>query len=351
MDRCVTFLRLFVSSFSFLLILHFASADAFGAGLCCQLAGGVEENVNGAYAPGAHELTAVLEWSFSDMDKLMQGTRETSASDVAAQGRYMTIPTHMEMTRYTLSLAYGITPRLKVIASIPYVRNTMDMDMVMTDGMGMQMLEPMSMEPVSGLGDVTLTALYRVYTNRRIRPNAALTLGFGVKTPTGSYTKKDPAEGTPTGFVHAHMQPGTGSWDPIVSLAYTRLMNPWLLGADVNYQVATRNDEGYKFGDTFTSDLSAKYGVLPFLNLTGQLTYLHSGRATDDMGRYTNLTSVFDDPANTGEDSLWAAPGFEFVPLYNAGLTFKAQLPLWQRVNGTQLVSTYRLVTAVYYTF
>ncbi|MDA8085760.1 MAG: transporter [Nitrospiraceae bacterium] len=349
MKRRITFLRFFAFSFSIslLLVLHFFSSDALGAGLCCQLAGGVEENINGAYAPGAHDLTAALEWSFSDMDRLMEGAHKTTPSDVAAQGIYKTIPTHMEMTRYTLTLAYGVTPKLKVVASVPYVRNTMDMDMVMMDGMGMPMLQGMSMEPVSGLGDVTLMTLYRLWTNRRIRPGDALTLGIGVKTPTGSYTEK-----TSSGrFVHAHMQPGTGSWDPLVSLAYTTLKNPWLLGADFTYEVATRNSEGYKFGDTLTADLSAKYGLLPFMNLSGQLTYLHCGHATDDMGRYTNLTSVFDDPANTGEDSLWVAPGLEFVPVYNAGLTFRAQLPLWQRVNGIQLVSTSRLVTAVYYVF
>ena len=349
MEKRVSFSRFsaFLFFIFFVATLFIAPGVSYGAGLCCQLAGGVEENVNGAYAPGPHRLTAVLEWSFSDMDKLMEGTRETSATDIAGQGKYMTIPTHMEMTRYTMTLAYGITPKLKVFVTIPYVRNTMDMDMVMTDGMGMQMLEPMSMEPVSGLGDVTVMALYRIYTNRPVRPAEAVTLGLGVKTPTGSYTEKN-SSGR---FIHAHMQPGTGSWDPIASLAYTKLMNPWLLGADVTYQFATRNDEGYKFGDTLTTDLTAKYGLLPFINLTGQLTYLHSGRATDDLGRYTNLTSVFDDPANTGEDSLWASPGFELVPLNNAGLTFKAQLPLWQRVNGVQLVSSYRLVTAVYYVF
>ena len=64
--------------------------------------------------------------------------------------------------------------------------------------------------------------LYRLYEDRDIRPMNVVTIGFGIKTPTGSSTERR-ADGT---LIHAHMQPGTGSWDPLLSLIYTKVIIP-----------------------------------------------------------------------------------------------------------------------------
>lgn len=332
---------LLVLSLAFILFV-FGANGAFAAGLCCQLSSGVQENIMGVAGPGTHNLSVFLDYNFNMMDKLREGTHEKSVQDIENEGKYTSIPEKMEMTRYSLTLAYGFTPRFKMLVNVPYVHNTMDMQM--KKGM---MWMPHTMEPVSGLGDITVMGLYRLLTDRDIRPTAALTAGVGVKTPTGSYTEKN-SKGN---FIHAHMQPGTGSWDPILTLIYSKLMNPWLFQADVTYEIATRNNEGYEFGNTFTANVLAKYGLVPIMNLTGELTYLHTGRASDRDGKYTNLMSLEDDPANTGEDSLWFSPGFELVPLKNGSLNVKAQLPLWQRVNGVQLVTSYRIITGVNYSF
>jgi hypothetical protein len=223
----------------------------------------------------------------------------------------------------------------------------MDMHMYMKMGMGMAQWMDHAMDPVKGIGDITLMGVYRLYVNEEIMPTDAVSIGLGVKTPTGSYTKK-----TSTGkFVHAHMQPGTGSWDPLVSVVYTKMANPFLLQADVTYQLATRNDEGYKFGDSFTANVAGKYAVSRFFNVTGGLTYLHLNKASDRDGKYTNLQSLMDDPANTGGDSIWFSPGVQILPTRNSMVDLKVQLPLWEHVNGIQLVSSYRILLGVSYNF
>lgn len=320
---------------------------AFPAGLCCQLSSGVQESILGVASPEPRKFSLQLSYSFTLMDKLKEGTTKKSMWEVIDKGKFMTIPTRMEMTKYTLTAAYSFSPRFSAFVTIPYLRNTMDMVMVTDMGdLGMNVMKE-TMEPVQDLGDMTVMGLYRIYTNTDILPTDSITLGAGIKTPTGDSTERS-SSGR---FVHAHMQPGTGSWDPIFSLIYTKMANPFLFQTDVTYQIATRNSNGYKFGDSLAANLSGKYAVSSFFNITAGLTYLHLNRASDGEGKYTDLTSVMDTPANTGGDSIWLSPGIQVLPLKNSMIDLKVQFPIWERVNGTQLVSSYRILVGVSYSF
>jgi hypothetical protein len=319
-------------------------ADA--AGLCCQLSSGVQESLSGVATPGTGETTAQFNYSFTRMDKLKEGTTERSLDYVKAKSGYMSLPVTMDMMKYTLTAGYGFSPAFKAFVSVPYIRNTMDMTMF--SGMWMDS----TMAPVSGMGDITAMGLYRLYTDREVRPTNAITLGFGVKTPTGSFTERS----SPTKYVHAHMQPGTGSWDPFLSLIYTKMANPFLVQADVTYQYTTRNREGYEFGDSTAVNITGKYAVVKEFNVTASLTYLHVNKASDrstGTAQYAPAgnTSLMDDPANTGGNSLWFSPGLQLLPLKNSLIDLKVQLPVWERVNGIQLVSSYRILAGISYSF
>jgi hypothetical protein len=326
-------------------------ADA--SGLCCQLSSGVQESLAGVAAPGTEEISLQFNYSFTRMDRIKEGSSTRSLSEARSYTKpdgttYTSLPLSMDMTRYTLTAGYGFTPKLKTFVSVPYVRNTMDM----TSSNGALLgWTDMTMPPTSGLGDATVMALYRIYTDREIRPSNAVTVGFGVKTPTGSATKR-----TESGkFVHAHMQPGTGSWDPLFSIIDTKMMgSSFLVQADATYQLSTRNKEGYKFGDSLAVTFTGKYAVIREFNVLAGLTGLHVSKASDRNGSYydpvTN-SSLMDDPANTGGDSLWGSAGVQVLPFRNGAIDLKAQLPLWEKVNGIQLVSSYLVSIGVSYNF
>jgi hypothetical protein len=317
-----------------LCLLLTPKADA--AGLCCQMSSGVQESLSGVAAPGTEEISLQLNYSFNHMDTFMEGSASRSLDDIKANTPYSSLPVSMDMFKYTLTAGYGFTPKLKAFVSAPFVRNTMDMSRGMMMGwMGM------TMQPVSGLGDVTVMGLYRLSTDREIRPTDVITLGFGIKTPTGSSTEKRP-NGT---LVHAHMQPGTGSWDPLLSLLYTRMMGSFLLQADTTYQLTTENNEGYEFGDSLALNLTGKYAVVKEFNVLAGLTFLNVNKAKDKNGKYynpTTNTSLMDDPANTGGESLWFSPGIQILPFKNGMIDLKYQVPVWEKVNGVQMVSSYR---------
>jgi len=149
------------------------------------------------------------------------------------------------------------------------------------------------------------------------------------------------------------MQPGTGSWDPLFSVMYTKDLSPFLLQADLTYQLTTRNRDGYEFGDSFTANIAGRYALTSAFNLTGAVTYLHVNRSKDRDGKYTDLTSLMDDPDNTGGDSIWLSPGIKVRPFKSipAAIDLKAQFPVWERVNGIQLVSSYRILAGITFNF
>ncbi len=332
-----------MSLFTVLIILVLAS-PSYAAGLCCQLSSGVQESLSGVAAPASEEVSVQFTYSFTRMDKLKQGASAKSLDEASTSTSYTSLPVSMDMIKYTFTAGYGFSPRFKGFVSMPYLRNTMDM--TMSNGVGLGWMD-MTMEPISAPGDATIMGLYRMYTDREIRPNKALTAGIGVKTATGSST-----ETTSSGkYVHAHMQPGTGSWDPLFSLLYTQMVDPFLMQADMTHQFSTRNHQGYEFGDSTAVNLGATYAMVPEFNVSAGLTYLHVGRANDRDGNYTNLSSLMDDPANTGGDSLWLSPGIQAIPVKNAVVDMKVQFPVWEDVNGIQLVTRYRLVIGMAYRF
>lgn len=323
--------------------------SSFAAGLCCQLSSGVQESLSGVAAPASGDFSLQFNYSFTRMDNFREGTEERSLDYIKANyyPTYTSLPVNMDMIKYTLTAGYGFSPKVKAFISVPYIRNTMNM--TMRPGM---MWMDMTMEPVSGLGDITAMALYRLYTDREIRPTDVLTLGLGVKAPTGSFTERT----SPTKYVHAHMQPGTGSWDPLLSIIYTKMVDQFLFQADATYQSTTRNREGYEFGDSTAVNVTGKYAVIKEFNVAAGLTYLYVGKASDHSTGTTRYapaanTSLMDDPANTGGQSLWFSPGIQLFPLQNSMLDVKVQVPVWEKVNGIQLVSSYRVLLGLSYNF
>jgi hypothetical protein len=110
-----------------------------------------------------------------------------------------------------LSYAYGVTNDFTVALRLPYVRRTGIREAVEDEATGD--LEVENFGPADGIGDLTLFGQYRFFNQN----NTELAALFGVKTPTGR-TNDLTAEGE---IFDAEFQPGSGSWDPLLGLAWT----------------------------------------------------------------------------------------------------------------------------------
>jgi hypothetical protein len=319
---------------SLALVLALASGQTMALGECglsCCLAG-----ANSSGVTLAENFGLAVQYEYSDMTTIRHGTDSISPNKVIDKhwkmgGRYA-VPTNMTMEKLSLIGAVPINERWQLVGIVPYIRNNMDMRMRMP--MGMQM--DREMETISSLGDISALALYTAYTDAPVRPSKRLTVGFGVKAPTGSNDERTPS-GT---LVHAMMQPGSGSWDALFTVNYMRAWYPLVTQVGGFYHLTTEGDGGYEFGDQFGLDLLARYQVSSYINLGVELNIIHAAKDTDHDGRFSRpMMSMVDNVDNTGLTSVMLAPGIQFkIPDTRGSLELKYQKPIYQDVNGYQQV-------------
>jgi len=180
-------------------------------------------------------------------------------------------------------------------------------------------------------------------------PLKALSAGVGLKFPTGSWTESQGGN-----RVHAHMQPGTGSWDPMLKLSYVQMISSeFLLNAGATYQFTTENPLGYEFGDTLAVNADLSYNLLDPLNVSLGTEYFHSEQADDRQNNYRGKLSqrMTDYAGYTGEDSVWLRAEVELLPLDGASVGLNFSYPLYYRVGGIQQVTDYKISIGASYGF
>jgi hypothetical protein len=150
---------------------------------------------------------------------------------------------------YAISYAYGVTNDFTVALRLPYVRRTGIREAVEDEATGD--LEVENFGAADGIGDLTLFGQYRFF-NQNHTELAAL---FGLKTPTGR-TNDLTAQGE---LFDAEFQPGSGSWDPLLGLAWTHHEGKWSYDGNVLYTLATTGTQNTDLGDRFQYNFAVSY--------------------------------------------------------------------------------------------
>jgi len=348
-------MRIFVTIF---LLLLFTSSAVYAHGECCLSRSLVEATTSNITT--ASNFGVSLQYEYTNMKTIRDGTNSISHNtvldDVAAKWPVMSmedksfaIPTRMIMQKYTVLGTYSATERLQFLATVPYVINDMYMRQLRRSAMGMDMTMDMQMDTVEGLGDMTLMGLYKLYMDNPDVPTKKLTFGIGLKPPTGK-NDEETASGT---LVHAMMQPGTGSWDPLFLVNYMHTFSPVVFQTNLLYHVTTEGDEGYEFGDKVSLDLIARYPLTNYVSPGIELNGLYAGQDTDHDGKYSRPDeSLLDNPDNTGIISLAVSPSVQVkIPKTGGSVNLKFQKPIYQNVRGTQQVTDWSAMASVVWAF
>jgi len=186
----------------------------------------------------------------------------------------------------------------------------------------------------SGLGDTTLLLKRRVYQNDYLGGGIQAAILGGVKLPTGDHDQRD-AQGN---LLPPGLQLGTGSVDVPIGFTFTAFKNRIGFTSDVLYQFNNQSD-GFRFGDETRVNLAVGYRLFPkkyrsfqdkVLNL-----YLELNTAFSDRASF-NGKEVLD----SGGTLAFLTPGFQVVlnPRFLFEMAF--QIPVFQKLNGTQLAFT-----------
>jgi len=327
------------------------AASASECGLSCCIAAGVEG------VGSASGLTITAQYDTMDMKTILQGTTKISPDQViqnalAGKAGMYSVPTKMVMSKFSTNFAYRMNEDNAFVLTVPYIINDMDMRM----GMKMMPASPimysnMTMDTIQGMGDVSLIYLRDVYKDADFRTRERITLGIGVKAPTGHYKTRNNNNGN---LVHMMMQAGTGSWDALLLANGTFGFGEhedggaqWLLSPSVTYHLTTKNDLGYQVGGRLNYDLSARYRITSKFNVKLDLNGVYSQHDSTDgtidavSGKvaYQSPNSMIDNVANTGLHSIFLSPGVQWVVTPEFILSGEYRAPVYQKVNGIQQVT------------
>ena len=319
-----------------LLVVTSGRSMALGeCGLSCCLAG-----ANSSGVTLAENFGISMQYEYSDMVTIRNGTNSISPDEVINRfwsgGSSYAVPTKMIMEKLSFIGALPINERWQLIGIIPYIRNNMDMRMKSGGGMIMNT----KMDTISGIGDASILAFYTAYTDAPVRPKERLTLGFGLKTPTG----KNDSRTSSGAMVHAMMQAGSGSWDPLFTVNYMHAWYPWVMQVSGFYHMTTKSDKGYEFGDQVGMDLMLRKQVSAYFNVGVELNAIHTAQDKDYDGNYTRNTMP-DNVNNTGLTSVSLTPGIQYkIPNSGGSVGIKYQRPIYQDVRGYQQVLDERLL-------
>jgi hypothetical protein len=225
---------------------------------------------------------------------------------------------------YTLDLNYGLTDRLGVQITLPWLsRHHEHFHYDPATGMD----EELHQWSGKGIGDIRVTTKYNVLPTLR----SMLVVGLGVELPTGNIHQKD-NEGE---VLEPSGQLGRGNVGLIPTVYQTYELIPHRLNqfAFASYRHTFKNNYGYQFGDEYILNAGLNLVTVPWLVLTTQLNYRYM--VHDSMSASLEGGPVVDQSVpNTGSSWFGIAPG----ALVNLGdvwqAYFMAQVPLVRDANN-----------------
>lgn len=189
-----------------------------------------------------------------------------------------------------------------------------------------------------GLGDALFLIRYSLQPFT-ILHRTFLAVGLGIKFPTGKISATENGIRLPE-----DMQPGTGSWDVLAIFAYAikKFPVPQMdLIFRTSFRVNSSNKYRYHFGNEWFNRVGGIFYLTDTFWLSSTVLLRYS---TPDKRNSTTIP-------NTGGVWVYIQPGiyisFSQRTLLRAGLYW----PLYRKLNGTQLTTSYRLEGNITFNF
>lgn len=190
-----------------------------------------------------------------------------------------------------------------------------------------------------GLGDTLLGARHSILASA----DTSLVAGLGVELPTGEYQLVSPRALFDIGVLDPMLQPGSGSFDLLLSAqAARRLTRGGLdLTGGVSYQLNTTNDLDYSYGEDAIASLSLAGPVGSRVRASLQLKGAHRGRS-----------EYKEQPVpSTGGTVVYLIPGLVTTLPGRISAYAYLPVPVYRYVNETQLAPRLSVVIGMARTF
>lgn len=328
--------RLVAAAFAVCLFLFTASARASCGTSSCPI------DLNALNRPSRGSFTAELSFEHIDQNNPRIANRSARIGELHAD--------HDEVrtTNRSVSLLvrYGLTDRVQLSAALPFVSRTHDhLASSHAAARGRAVAQHNNVPQrwdINETGDVLVEARARVWGSNV----EGLWLTAGAKLPTGA----DDVANAAGNVAEASLQPGTGSTDGIVGLAYEMgfirgdeghaTMIPLFLSA--TFRANGTGSGGYRAGNELQLNAGTAWPIAPRIELLAQANARH--RNHDVLGGDEHHLAGAD--AFTGGTAIYASPGVR-VSFGQTAVYALVQVPIYQDVNGLQLTARQNYVAGV----
>ena len=255
----MSFSKLFLSLF---LLFFLFSQNALACDSCgCSLARFASERV-------ASEAERPLFFDFTVEQQVWHQRDVALAHQLHHEGH----DSHDKLREEFYHFSLGANPFewVSLLATLPYVvRHVLEVDSHQHLG---------ERQRSEGFGDLTLTGIFKLLKKGRdfIGPLA------GLKMPTGRTTAEN-RQGTE---FEAELQPGSGSWDPVMGTAFQYQWAQVIFHGNVLYSIRTNGAHEFRAGNLFSTYLYADYLINPkseyFQNKIGMVATLQNEQKQKD---------------------------------------------------------------------
>ncbi len=191
-----------------------------------------------------------------------------------------------------------------------------------------------------GIGDTWLIGRYAVMMKESEEDQSGywLSLGAGLKTPTGEFKSEEDNLGLPL-----NSQIGTGSVDFMLEVRTQYRITDWAIQAEAIYRYNTENLLGYRFGNQYAAAVDARWTIPTSHVRMGLLGGIYAERFLRDSKR-----SFWRD--DTGGEGIYASTGcFASVGKWSGALRYR--IPLSQNYGAGQVRSEGPLDASIIYQF
>ena len=286
-------------------------------------------------------LTVNAIYNYTPM-RLLSGTNGVIPA-VDQASRQMILDHHQETRtitqQATLDLNYGVTDRVGLQLTLPYVwRTHKHIDGLGEDGGGAGESTNFS---ANGIGDLRVGLKYNVLPTLR----SMVVLGFGVYLPSGDTHAHDNVGN----IMESTAQLGRGQvgLNPTIYQTYELIPHRLNQFASASYRHTFRNNDGYLFGDEYMLNAGLNLVTTPWLVLTGQFNYrylLH-----DNFSSSLSRSATPADGAGFPGAPVLIDPTIKDRAVPTTGSTYHAFSPGFQVGLGQLIESSWTNMTSFYF--
>lgn len=255
---------------------------------------------------------------------------------------------------YMLSAAigagYGLTDEITIGFSLPYLKRAELREGEHGHGPGGGAVNSVvELGSSEGIGDLSLLGQYRFAHSDEGNWLAAIVAG--VKVPIGATHERN-RQGERFETEH---QPGTGSLDPLLGVAFTKGLGSASLDASLLYQISTEGAQATELGDRLQYNLALTYRLDG-----GEVPHGHDGEAEAPHGhsawdlilelngeREGRQKIAGDSDPHSGGNIIYLSPGIRHVSASGWSAAVSVGIPIEQRIRLSHPEQAWRMTAAI----